>query len=190
MGARNGARNDGRKGSPEVERERTEVSKVALKGLINPGIGETHYKPNPPDQAIAIIIRVFELSFDGTFEPITEFECVDEMRSLKKLEIETRLKSLPSQRAQTVRLYICDSEFILPNSPLLSHLGDIGLDNIGAPRVRDVSNISKLAGQWQEEKNMDWLGISPLDDDNWSAYMKCMPLDADKLVGTLPNKFL
>ena len=66
----------------------------------------------------------------------------------------------------------------------------MGLENIGIPRLADASNISRLACQWQEEQNMAWLGISTLDDEDWSACMKCMHLGTAKLVGMLLSNFV
>jgi hypothetical protein len=134
---RDGTSNPGGKDGVEAGREGIAVTKPLMKGLATTALGGSLHKSTTSDQALNL--RVFDLSFDGSFRPNTEIEDLDEM------QLTTHLKSLPSQCPRTVRIYICNSDSRPPDSALRSYLRDMGLENIGIPRLTDVSNISRLA---------------------------------------------
>jgi hypothetical protein len=78
-----------------------------------------------------------------------------------------------------------DNTLFLYRGALNSYLRELGIEDIGWPGKSDILDISSLASQWRETRSSTWLGISPFDLDKreW-AFMKCLPVGMDRLVGT------
>ena len=157
------------------------AASIAKSERQEPAIKELKSEADPSEIAILCVV---DLGFDGSFKTSVEF------KGFSGEQLEVWLLSLPPHPAETARIFICNFDLKELGSALRSYLCNIGVGDIGTPKMEDVSNISNLASQWQERPNTNWFGISPLDDEEWSVYLKSIALDTDKLVGMLATHII
>lgn len=153
-------------------RELNTVTKLVKSTLTALG-GEQVARLVTPPKKVAVL-RVIDLSFDGTVEPILRLDAVHQRG------VESSLKFLPVQSPGTARIYICG----FSTAPL-DHLKKMGVENVGVHNKLEVSNFTKLAPQWEEKSRSSWWGMKvPAAEENSVAFIRCVPSGGDKLVGT------
>ncbi|KAE9380803.1 hypothetical protein N431DRAFT_323469 [Stipitochalara longipes BDJ] len=128
----------------------------------------------------SVILRVIDIGFESNMEPIITLEC------LWKRRLRPCLKALPPQAPGTARVFICgfalSEKSGAAGSTVLSHMKERGVANFGMPVDSDISNLSKLACQWQDTGRVACLGIKFLLS-SLTYYTQCVPLEGNKLIG-------
>jgi hypothetical protein len=148
-------------------------------------ISTTRSLPTPgsiiEDDCPRFALRIIDVMFDSHVEPSLQAGCDDE------IHVEHTLSLPPPQAPGTARIFVstfCIDPHNPPTSSLLLHLETLGVQTVAIPRTFDVSNLSCLARQWQDNAKPSCFGvrIHPTDSD-LDAYMQCIPFDDDKLIG-------
>ncbi len=136
-----------------------------------------------------LLLQVVDFDFDKKTEPMVLLVCSN------PINLASRIRALPLQAPRTVRNFICNFHIRdgkPPGSDVVSYLQELGVNNIGFPQARtDPNNLMRLAPQWQQKKRALCLGFliyNLVDDsDHLRAYMQCLTLEDDKLIGALSS---
>lgn len=128
-----------------------------------------------------VILRVMDLSFDGSAAPFIQLECAEPKH------LGDSLKSLPKQNRRAARIFLCSSyveEEKLPQRAVLSYLKELGVRNVDRSSRLHAPSFTQLAPQWLEKCDAKTLGIRiPDEKDEVFAYMQCIRYDKDNLAG-------